>query len=197
MEVKMTERDFVLGNVVQAMNLISKNSAFSLLIPEVRSNIAFALPVAKTRIDVAAITGRITVVNGFPYASGYPDFGASSHLARLLIEVTKTNPEIRAVINFIYNDEFGIWLKEYCRKNSLVLGCINREAEPEELKAKEGASMPWKVKSLIEATGGKVPDIAFETGAVGKEPVSVLLGKTALEVTEKIIKLGDEYVKNR
>jgi len=193
----MNERDLVLGNMLQAVRMLEGSRSFALLIPEVRTNLIYALPDAKSKEDVAGIDGRITVVNGFPKASGFPQFGASSHMARFILETMKTSPEMRAGINFIYNDEFGKWLKEYCEEYNLLLGCIDRSKEPEERRQKEGGSMVWKVAEAIRSVGGRVPDIAYETGAIGKEPVTVLLGKSAVEVVERVGSLGEEYVKNR
>jgi len=190
-------RDLVLGNMLQAVRMLKESRSFALLIPEVRTNLVYALPDAKSKEDVAGIDGRITVVNGFPKASGFPQFGASSHMARLILEIMKVNPEMRAGINFIYNNDFGKWLKEYCKENNLLLGCVDRSKEPEERKQKEGDSMVWKVAEVIRSVNGRVPDIAYETGAVGKEPVSVLIGKSAVEIVERVIKLGEDYVKNR
>lgn len=193
----MDEKDLVLENMLQAVRMLEESPSFALIIPEVRTNLVYAFPDAKLKEDVAGIEGRITVVNGFPKASGFPQFGASSHMARFILEIMKVNPEMRAGINFIYNDELGKWLKEYCGKNNLLLGCANRSKEPEERKQKEGDSMVWKVAEIMRSVGGRVPDIAYETGAVGKEPVSVLIGKSAVEIVERVIKLGEEYVKNR
>ena len=79
----------------------------------------------------------------------------------------------------------------------MLLGCVDRSKEPEERKQKEGDSMAWKVEEAIRLVDGRIPDIAYETSAVGKEPVSVLLEKSAVEVVEKAVKLGEDYVKNR
>ncbi len=193
----MNEKDLVLGNVLQAVMMLEKSHSFAYLIPEVRTNLVYALPNAKSKEDVAGIEGRITVVNGYPKASGFPKFGASSHMARFIIEIMKVNPEMRAGINFIYNNDFGKWLKEYCEKNNLLMGCVDRSKEPEERKRKEGDSMVWKVAEVIRSVNGRVPDIAYETGAVGKESVSVLIGKSAVEIVERVGSLGEDYVKNR
>ncbi|MEA3431574.1 MAG: thiamine-phosphate synthase family protein [candidate division WOR-3 bacterium] len=91
----MNEKDLVLGNVLQAVMMLEKSHSFAYLIPEVRTNLVYALPNAKSKEDVAGIEGRITVVNGYPKASGFPKFGASSHMARFIIEIMKVNPEMR------------------------------------------------------------------------------------------------------
>lgn len=187
----------VLGNMLNAIMLLEKSRSFAFLIPEVRTNLVYALSHAKSKREVAGIDGRVTVVNGFPKASGFPRFGASSHMARFILEIMKVDPEMRAGINFIYNQEFGKWLKVYCTKNNLLLARIDRSKEPDEKKKREGDSMVWKVGEAIRSAGGKIPDIAYETDATGKEPVSVMTGKSAVDVVAKIIKLGEKYVKNR
>ena len=70
---------------------------------------------------------------------------------------------------------------------------IDRNREPEEIKETEGASMPWKVAEAIRAAGGRPPKIFYETGAVGKEPVSVLVGKDPIEVSEQICEIARLY----
>jgi hydroxymethylpyrimidine/phosphomethylpyrimidine kinase len=194
-EVKMDERDLVLGNMLRAVRLIEDSHSFAFLIPEVRTNLVYALKDAKSIEDVVGIEGRITVVNGFPYASGFPKFGGSSHMARFVIEIMRVNPEMRAGIDFIYNNEFGKWLKEYCEKNNLILSCIDRAREPEERKKRKDYSTPWKVKEAIRSVNGRIPDIAYEIGAIGKEDLSFLLARSAIEAARLAIKIADEYRK--
>ena len=74
------------GRLCLALDQIEECREFASLIPEVRSNLVYAKKGARTRDDVLAVDGRITVVQGMPRAAGKPRFGASSHMARLLIE---------------------------------------------------------------------------------------------------------------
>ena len=53
--------------------------------------------------------------------------------------------------------------------------------------------MPWKVGEAVRAAGGRAPKIFYETGAVGKEPVSVLVGRDPLEVAGQICTLARDY----
>jgi len=187
------ERIEMLGKISIAVDHIEQCREFVQLIPEVRSNIVYAKKDAKTRDDVLAIDGRITVVNGMPYAAGRPRFGASSHMARLIIELRKVDPSIRAGIDFANTPHLTAWLDQYCRRKGWIFSVIDRRGEPEEIKEAEGASMPWKVGEAIRAAGGKAPKIFYETGAIGKEPVSVLVGKDPLEIADQIIELSREY----
>ena len=81
----MSDEDEVLGNLVKALELIEGSSSFARLIPEIRTNLVYALPDAEEPSQVAGIKGRITVIDGRAKASGPPGFGASSHLARLVV----------------------------------------------------------------------------------------------------------------
>lgn len=181
------------GKMAIALDQIEHCREFSAIIPEVRSNLVYARDGATTRGDVLAIDGRITVVSGMPRAAGKPVFGASSHMARLIIEYRKYDPSVRAGIDFASTPDLAQWLEHYCRKNGWVFGVIDRRNEPEEIKEAEGASMPWKVKEAVRAAGGRPPKIFYETGAVGKEPVSVLVGRDPLEIVGQICTIAKLY----
>ena len=181
------------GRMAVALNIIEGCREFAAMIPEVRTNLVYARPNAGKREDVLGIDGRITVVNGLPHAAGKPRFGASSHMARLLVEIGKTDPSIRAGIDFANDPHLAKWLEDYCRSRNWVFSVIDRRNEPEEIKEAEGASMPWKVAAAISAAGGRVPKIFYETGAVGKEPVSVLVGRDPIIVAEEICEIARLY----
>ncbi|RLI11142.1 bifunctional hydroxymethylpyrimidine kinase/phosphomethylpyrimidine kinase, partial [Candidatus Bathyarchaeota archaeon] len=68
---------------------------------------------------------------------------------------------------------------------SVVL--IDRAREPPEVAAVEGASLPWAVKEAVRELG-RVPDAIYDLGAVGKEPMVRLLGRSAREVVARAIR---------
>ncbi len=144
----------ILGNLVMAVNMLEKCPEFAALIPEVRVNLVYAAPGAKTRQDVAAIEGRITAVNGLPHASGLPAFGASDHMARLIIETRKYNPNINAGINFKCDQAIIDVVRQYCAERGLLFGWIDRTKEPKEVIERDGTSMPWKIGELVRSSGG-------------------------------------------
>ena len=186
------EMEAVLGNLVYAVSMLEGSKEFSYLIPEVRVNLVYALPEAKTPQDVAAVEGRITTVRGLPHACGVPRFGASDHMARLIIEVRKYDPSINAGINFKC-DKLAIEVaKEYCSEKNLLFGWIDRTKEPLEVVEKDGASMPWKIKQLVESSGG-VPRLFYEGEGWGKEPLFVAVGKDAVEVSRIALEIAKRY----
>ncbi|WXG39627.1 MAG: thiamine-phosphate synthase family protein [Candidatus Freyarchaeum deiterrae] len=186
----------IYGKIFVALDHIEGCKEFAALIPEVRTNLVYAKPNPQRPEDVLAIEGRITVINGMPHAAGKPKLGASSHMARLIIEINKVDPSIRAGINFACNPNLIKWLEDYCEKKGLVFSVIDRTKEPEKIKEIEGASMPWKVKEAIRAAGGRVPDVFYEAGAVGKEDLTVLVGKDPIEVAKKICEIARLYAKS-
>jgi predicted fused transcriptional regulator/phosphomethylpyrimidine kinase len=181
------------GRMAMAIDIIEGCPEFANLIPEVRTNLVYARTNAKTREEVMAIEGRVTVVSGKPHAAGKPKFGASSHMARLIIEIRKTDPSLRSGMDFANNPHLAKWLEHYCQSMGWAFSVIDRRFEPEEIKEAEGSSMPWKVKAAIEAAGGKVPKIFYETGAVGKEPVSVLVGSEPVVVAQQVCEIARLY----
>ena len=57
--------------------------------------------------------------------------------------------------------------------------------------------MPWKVQEVVRAAGGKVPKLFYETGAIGKEPVGVLVGPDPLTVVEEATEMARRYAEVR
>ena len=191
--MSMQEDIDMYGRMAIALNIIEGCQEFASIIPEVRTNLVYARSGAKTRFEVLAVDGRITVVNGQPHAAGKPRFGASSHMARMIVEIGKRDPTIRAGIDFANDPAFAGWLEEYCKSKGWTFSVIDRRNEPEDIREAEGQSMPWKVAEAIRAAGGCVPKIFYETGAVGKEPVSVLVGKDPIEVAEQACEIARLY----
>ena len=186
---KTIEAESVLGNLVEALNMLETCCEFSCLMPEVRVNLAYALPEAQTPHDVAAIDGRITVVRGLPHASGMPTWGASDHLARRILEVRKYAAEINAAINFKCNQQIIEVVQQYCSEKNLLFGWLDRSQEPDSVTEYDGASMPWKVKQLFTKYGA-IPRLFYEGVGWGKEPLFLALGKDAVEVATTSIEIA-------
>ena len=187
------EGTLMMGKMTIAVEGIEECREFAALIPEVRTNVVYAREGAAGRGDVLAVDGRITVVEGRPRAAGRIRFGASSHMARLIIELRKADPSVRAGIDFAWTPHLSRWLGEYCGEKGWTFSVIDRRGEPEEIREAEGASMPWKVAEAVRAAGGKVPKIFYETGAVGKEPVTVLVGRDPVEVAAQACDIARKY----
>ncbi|MFQ5443591.1 MAG: bifunctional hydroxymethylpyrimidine kinase/phosphomethylpyrimidine kinase, partial [Nitrospinales bacterium] len=109
------------------------------LIPEVQSNLGVGLRGAKTHEDVIAFPGRIVKKGRDIVTVSPPMYGASRHVANIVLTSMHFDPEKRAVINIKYTDE----LLRICRKLKFTVGSFNRADEPKRVKKKEGSSLEW------------------------------------------------------
>ena len=158
------ERSEVLDAIAEQLARIGK-SGFASLIPEVGSNLAYAVSRPKDFHDIAAVPGRIRNAMGRP-AFLPPEFGASTHLASTILGAMSHEPGRRAVINIRYSPE----LVRALVGKGLAVVFIDRMKEPADVRAKEGASVPWVLARAVEKLG-RVPDAVYHTGSVGKEAI--------------------------
>lgn len=189
---KTKQTEMVLGNLVCAVEMLHDCPEFSSLVPEVRVNLAYALPEAKTPDEVAAVDGRITIVRGSPHASGMPAWGVSDHLARRILEVRKYDAEINAVINFKCNQQIIEVVQQYCSERGLLFGWLDQSKEPQNITEIDRASMSWKIKQLVTKYSA-VPQLFYESAGWGKEPLFLVLGKDAVEVAGITIDIAQRY----
>ncbi len=174
-----SERYQVLRNVEKAVEIIEKNISPE-LIPEVGCNIAMAVSNASSTRDVAAVQGRIVKLRGASHAVGCAAFGASSHIARIVLTAMRYDASMRASMNIRYSQE----TLAACENIGLKISSFSREDEPEGV-----ATMEWGVGEVIKREGG-VPSVIYDTGGVGKEAMIRLLGKDAIEVAGKAVDIG-------
>jgi hydroxymethylpyrimidine/phosphomethylpyrimidine kinase len=185
------ERWWAIQDVEEAKaKLLAKQEAVARYAPEVGINIVKAIryPYARSVGDVAAIEGRIVrTARNRLVAAGSVAMGASSHLARLVLAAMEYDTEVRAAVNIAYHPD----LVEAARRLGLAVVKVDRRKEPEHVKKLEGASMQWIVKEAIKQLG-RVPDIIYDEGDVGKEAMIRVLGRTAVEAVDKLLRVVEE-----
>ena len=175
----------VINQIKEIYTFISHSQNSSKLIPEVRMNISCSLPNATKHDEIAGIEGRITIINGYPQASGEIKFGVSDHTARLILSVKKFDSSINLVMNLKYISEL---IKPLHDKTDLEIVEIVREDQPINVKIKEFSTMEWLIKETVEKKG-KIPDIIWDKGSVGKEPMIRLFGRNSKEIINKLKKI--------
>jgi len=153
------------------------------LIPEVGTNIAYALPKARTPDDVAAVEGRIVRLAGKAHAVGNVTFGASDHVARIILTAMKFDPVVRTAANIRYSPENVSLLEDML----LEVCSFDRTKEPPGIR-----TMDWGVASCCKSG---VPDVIFDRGGMGKEPMIRILGEDPRVVVNNIIKLSARIIK--
>ena len=174
----------VINQIKEIYNFI-RIKKFCRLIPEVRTNIAGALHDPKTKSDVAGIDGRITIVNGLPKAAGDIKFGAAEHTARLLLSAKEFENSVNFVMNLRYSPET---IKDIQKKTDLELEEILREKEPRKTRNKEFSTMQWLIKESINKKG-RIPDLIWDKGSIGKEPMIRLFAKNSVDMIRKLKKI--------
>jgi hydroxymethylpyrimidine/phosphomethylpyrimidine kinase len=146
------------------------------LIPEIGSQLAYALPLAETFQDVAAFPGRIVKFKGGVRAVGCPTFGASRHTAKVILAARRFEPSLRAAMPLAYSPR----IVQACRELGLKVGSFSRDREPAEVRDREGSSLEWGTTQAFQEFG--CCQAVYDLGGLGKEPVVRLLGKDPEEV---------------
>ena len=167
------DRYRTLENVKEAVRMLKKMDGFAKIIPEVGTNIGMAVEGAESEKDVAAVDGRI-VRTREGLTAGCVEFGVSSHVARLILAMMERDKEKRCAMNVKYTSE----LIDACTTLGLRISSFERTKEPAAMR-----TMEWGVR---EASKEFVPDVIFDLGAMGKEPMVRIFGTTAVEVVLKV-----------
>lgn len=151
------------------------------LIPEIQSNLVYSLPNPQGIMDVAGFKGRIISIGEDIYTPFFPEFGASRHIARVLLTAKSFFPELNSAMALRYDKEI---IKRIKSKN-FVVGYFDRKREPKEVKEREGSSLDWGVTEACKKLK-KCPDFIYDEGDIGKEPVIRVLGRDPFHIIEKI-----------
>ncbi|RLE58990.1 MAG: hypothetical protein DRJ32_05430 [Thermoprotei archaeon] len=170
LEEAAVERAKILGNLMEAYNILSSIDGFNEIIPEVRTNIVMCVRNADKIEDVAGFPGRITVVKGRASIISPPEFGASKHLATVLLEARRINPEINSCTCIKYSRGIEVCL----RKLGYRLLYMNRQLFK---------NISDYIKSLKSID---VNSAIIDLGGSGIEPVTYIFASSAVEVAKKV-----------
>lgn len=146
------------------------------LVPEMGINLAYALPYPQGYSEVCGVQGRMVRTGDRISRTGDVCFGGSRHIARVVMAASASDPEIRCAMNLRYSEEtLGL-----LASSGLIIGSFDRGREPDEV-----SSMEWGTAEAIKECG-HVPDVIFDRGGLGKEPMIRVLGRDPREVLNKI-----------
>jgi hydroxymethylpyrimidine/phosphomethylpyrimidine kinase len=176
------EREAVIMALQQAIAALKSEPRIGAIIPEVSSNLGYAIPFAHAKGDIAAFPGRIVRVRDTIATIDVPAFGASQHIASIILTVMRHNPSIRSAMNIRYSPA----IIQACKEQRLSILGFDRVKEPQEVKAEEGHSLAWGVEDALHRAE-EVPDVIYDEGGWGKEPMIRILGRDPGEVVRKVI----------
>ena len=154
------------------------------LIPEVQSNLGYALPFAETRAHVAAFPGRLVRLGETIVSVRGPAFGASRHMASIILTTMRHDPRFRSAMNIRFSES----RVRQCQALGWKVRAFDRTREPDDVKKREGGSLEWGTETVL-STGTKIPDVIYDRGDIGKEPMIRVLGQTPHDVVNKVLQL--------
>ena len=76
--------------------------------------------------------------------------------------------------------------KHVCQRIGFAVESFDRGDEPDENKNKEGFSLEWGVNKVLRHAR-MIPDIIYDRGGWGKEPMARVLGRNPVEVVNKVL----------
>ncbi|MCL7415944.1 MAG: bifunctional hydroxymethylpyrimidine kinase/phosphomethylpyrimidine kinase [ANME-2 cluster archaeon] len=173
-----------LSDVKRAVAILESSPDFAALIPEVGCNIAAAVSGAASVDEICAVKGRIVRLGAGTRAVGCPAFGASSHVARIVLAAMHHDAGSRAALNIRYSEDvLGV-----IRDMGLAVATFDRAHEPAGV-----STMEWGTRTAIDAylkLHDRVPDVVYDLGAVGKEPMVRLLGHRAVDAAQRAVEIA-------
>jgi predicted fused transcriptional regulator/phosphomethylpyrimidine kinase/predicted transcriptional regulator len=136
--------------------------------PAVGMNMAACTNQATTVEEVAAYPGRMTVVEGVLRRHETPVFGASNHLANLLMRVRETDSSKTAILNL---------------RPPMVDGMVD-QGDLDYISDELGFELGFAPKGELQQQHGTL-DILIDEGAFGWEPSLYILATTTTELVER------------
>jgi hydroxymethylpyrimidine/phosphomethylpyrimidine kinase len=174
------EYDDVLRAVRGAVLELEGMGGLTALAPEVGMNLCFARKGANSIADVAGVSGRITKVGDKMRAHGNVKYGASKHIANVILAAMKFDATQRAAANIKYRP----WIIERIENlGAFAMSSFDRIKEPEKM-----STMDWGTGQAIKSLG-RVPDLIYDLGGIGKEPMIRIIGKDPSDVSSKLRKV--------
>lgn len=153
----------VLADVRTATRTLATAPGMAEFVPNVGTNVGYALPGATDPSGVAAIPGRLHAMGGRVEVPANPEFGASRHVATVVLAATAPEPEMRGALNLVTDER-------------LLDAARERGIEPLEFDA-DYENRGQRLRERFEDEG--VPRVVYHRGAFGIEPVTYVLGETA------------------
>ena len=188
MKVFGPERGHAEGAVEQlesALRSIEGSSLFVHVMPEVSVNVAYAPQGAKSVEDVVAIPGRIVRVRGQARSFMRPEYGASTHLAAILLEVERRHAGLRAAMNLRYDQSMAKTLSKL-RVKRLTMGRTYPAGSQDKVL---GA-----LRARLLAPGHAAEfEAVVDLGGEGVEPSLYLFADDAAGVVRRALEIARSY----
>ncbi|MFQ5838223.1 MAG: thiamine-phosphate synthase family protein [Thermoplasmata archaeon] len=168
---EVLEEQIVLEEMRRALTVLRGVPGFVDIVPNVGSNLAYALEGAVDLEKVAAVPGRIYEARGQVKVPGPPEFGASKHVAEVVLAISTLNSKIRSAINVAWNE-------------SILEACLKLDWRAFEMDASYEGRRERIFRGLRRQS--PLPTVVFHRGDYGIEAITYILGETPMEVVSKM-----------
>lgn len=152
---------------------LTRTPHFGRLVPEVGGNFVACLTGATDLSQVAGLTGRIILVRGEAQPIGKVELGWAPFMGRVLLKAHSLNNTIHSALSLKY---------------SAAIVDATRKAELQVVGFRLGENKPIPDCMTLEALNkfGFVPEVLFDWGAHGIEPLVVVFGESSNVVTKRV-----------
>jgi XRE family transcriptional regulator, thiamine biosynthesis regulator len=170
------------SDVSRAVAMVEGSPTFYMVMPEVSVNIAVAPGGAETASAVVAVPGRVVRVGTRAKAVFPPRRGASTHVARVLLEVRKVRPEVRACMNLRHDAKMGRVLATLKLRPLYLPRVASGKGDPT-VEALERALKKRRRRF----------DVVVDEGGKGTESNTYLFGESAERTAELALRASRLY----
>ncbi len=168
--------------VARAVTMIESSSVFVHVMPEVSVNIAYAFGEASKVDDIVAIPGRIVRVRDRARAFMKPEFGASTHLAKMLLQIRVRMKERKAAMNLRYDERMEEVVSKLGLKTLRIGGEYSRAEDP------VVEALARRMREVHESF-----DSVIASGGSGIEPSLYLFANNPTEIVELALRMAGLY----
>lgn len=165
-ELRASEQ--VLASVRRGLRLLENTERFPPLIPNVGTNLVECTPAATDIQDVVGVPGRIFNVKGQVSVPAGPEFGASEHVASVLLAIRAAGSAARAALNIRYDPE----ILQHLEAHGLTTAQFDADYED--------------IETALQGVDGESVDVIYQTGGFGIEPIIYVLAPTATAAVERV-----------
>jgi len=149
-------------------------------VPQVASNMAYLYAPQPGEIAVLGLAGRLTIAGEDIATSGTPTVEGPHHTGRLVRVLHELDSSACCVLNVRFNEE----AIATGRSMGLLVEGFDRAQEPQGTPS----TMEWGTRNVISRIG-RAPDVLYDRGGPGKEPMLRIIGPDPVEVATLVGRL--------
>jgi hydroxymethylpyrimidine/phosphomethylpyrimidine kinase len=181
MKITGQEHDVVLEQLSRAAGLLVESMDIR-LVPAGGTKFAYALAGARDKNGIAGVHGGIVSQRGKVHAAGSCIYGADEYIGRIVLTAMKFDPRMRCAATIRFFPQVLPVI------DNMLLEC---EAFDPSLEPPGISSMDWGVAFCCK---NGVPDICYDEGGRGKEPIIRLFGEKPMDITNNIIMISNRMI---